>query len=456
MFLAWTSLRSGKVAEIKSTLLEKQANSEYFARLEESSGASVTGLETDGSMGMRNSQEQFFTSETLALSEDTTMSRSRRQWYEFFAGGGMARLGLGESWKCTFANDICEKKASAYRAQFGPSPELKVEDVARLSTKDLPGVPDLVWGSFPCQDLSLAGNGAGLDGARSGTFRPFWKLVRGLVKEGRAPRVVVLENVNGALTSHSGSDFTSIVRAFAECGYRVGAVVMNAARFLPQSRPRLFIVGLHDDVSIPPKLISAVPTDPWHTKALIKAYENLPERLAHNWIWWTMPVPKESVATLASLIEDRPTGVSWHSDTEIRRLLALMAPNHRNKVAKALQSGKRHVGTIYKRTRPNKNGVIVQRAEIRFDGISGCLRTPVGGSSRQTVMIVEKGSIRTRLLSPREAARLMGVPDSYPLPIGYNDAYHVFGDGVAVPVVSWLERHLLVALSESARVRQVA
>jgi DNA (cytosine-5)-methyltransferase 1 len=56
-----------------------------------------------------------------------------------------------------------------------------------------------------------------------------------------------------------------------------------------------------------------------------------------------------------------------------------------------------------------------QRAEVRFDDISGCLRTPAGGSSRQTVLIVEGKQVRSRLLSPREAARLMGVPDDYPL-----------------------------------------
>ena len=212
------------------------------------------------------------------------MSRPRRHWYEFFAGGGMARLGLGAGWKCTFANDICEKKAGAYRAHFGPSPELRVTDVGRLSSKDLPGVPDLVWGSFPCQDLSLAGNGAGLDGERSGTFRPFWKLVKGMVNEGRAPKIVVIENVNGALTSHSGSDFASIVRAFTDSGYRVGAVIMNAARFLPQSRPRLFVIGVHGRVSIPSRLTSPMPIEPWHTNSLVNAYENLPKRLARNWI----------------------------------------------------------------------------------------------------------------------------------------------------------------------------
>lgn len=368
----------------------------------------------------------------------------------------MARLGLGSSWKCTFANDVSEKKASAYRGYYGPSPELNVRDVGLLSTKDLPGTPDLVWASFPCQDLSLAGNGAGLQGKRSGTLRPFWKLVDGMVHEGRAPRLVVLENVIGTLTSHSGSDFSSIVSAFAESGYQIGALTLNAAHFLPQSRPRLFIVGVHSQSSIPSGLISSFPSEPWHSRSLINAYARLPERLARRWVWWALPLTNIPVPPLASMIEDRPTGVMWNSDSETRRLLSLMTRPHRKKVADALRAGNRHVGTIYKRTRPDDEGVMSQRAEVRFDGISGCLRTPVGGSSRQTVIIVEKGTVRTRLLSPREAARLMGVPDSYPLPSGYNDAYHLFGDGVAVPVVSWLENYLLWPLATGKSFEQVA
>ncbi len=377
------------------------------------------------------------------------MSRQQPEWYEFFSGGGMARLGLGPRWKCTFANDVCEKKASAYRAYFGPSPELKVGDVARVTTDDLPGNPDLAWASFPCQDLSLAGSGAGLDGERSGTFRAFWRLVKGLVREGRAPRLVVLENVGGTLTSHSGRDFSSIVGAFTEGKYRVGAFIVNASLFLPQSRPRLFVVGVRSDVSIPSKLMSSVPSEPWHTKSLVRAHHNLPDRLARNWVWWTLPIPKASVPTLASRIEDHPTGTSWHTESETRRLLSLMSSKHRKRVADAIRAPGRQVGTIYKRTRPNPNGTMIQRAEVRFDGISGCLRTPVGGSSRQTIIIAGSGRVMTRLLSTREAARLMGVPDKYPLPSGYNDAYHLLGDGVVVPVVRWLNNYLLLPLVES-------
>ena len=135
-------------------------------------------------------------------------------FFEFFAGGGMARLGLGAEWECAFANDWCEKKAAAYRAYFGGS-ELRVCSIADLTTSDLPGTPTLVWGSFPCQDLSLAGNGAGLAGERSGTFKPFWKLMRGMVGLGRIPRIIVLENVIGTLTSHEGRDFAAGTGALA-------------------------------------------------------------------------------------------------------------------------------------------------------------------------------------------------------------------------------------------------
>lgn len=367
----------------------------------------------------------------------------------------MARLGLSPTWRCSFANDICARKASAYRAYFGPTPELFIGDVASLRTSELPGRPDLVWASFPCQDLSLAGAGAGLEGKRSGTFRPFWRLVRGLVAEQRAPKIVVLENVVGTLTSHSGKDFASLVESFAASGYRVGAMIINAVLLLPQSRPRLFLVGFRG-AAVPNGLSAAAPCQPWHPLPVARAYENLPHHLARNWVWWRLPVPHHRVPKLHTLIEGEPTGTKWHSKTETERLLRLMSSQHRKKVQDALRSGGRHVGTIYKRTRPNQNGIKVQRAEVRFDGISGCLRTPVGGSSRQTLIFVDKSGIRTRLLSPREAARLMGVPDDYPLPPNYNEAYHLFGDGVAVPVVRWLDEYLLSPLAGVSGLEQVA
>ena len=83
---------------------------------------------------------------------------------------------------------------------------------------------------------------------------------------------------------------------------------------------------------------------------------------------------------------------------------------------------------------------------MRFDGVAGCLRTPRGGSSRQAIVVVGDGQVRSRLIWPRESARLMGIPDSYRLPATATAALHVTGDGVAVPVVRWLARELLEPL----------
>jgi DNA (cytosine-5)-methyltransferase 1 len=372
-------------------------------------------------------------------------------FYEFFAGGGMARIGLGSGWRCMFANEWCDKKAGSYRAHFGGD-ELNVGDVAKLTIQDLPGVPTLVWASFPCQDLSLAGNGAGLAGERSGTFKSFWKLMRGLISHGRIPKIIVLENVIGTLTSHDGKDFATILSALAERGYRVGALVMDAVAFLPHSRPRLFIVGVHEEVALPSALVLARPAQPWHTKSLRGAFERLPESIQDRWIWWHLPSPAESIPSLASLIEEEPTGVEWHTNDQTDHIISLMSPIHLEKLRKAQLLKTKIVGTVYRRIRPNEDGVKVQRAEIRFDQISGCLRTPVGGSSRQTIVVVDGRKIRSRLLSPREAARLMGVPDDYRLPHNYNEAYHLFGDGLAVPVVGWLSKQLLTPIAAAVQV----
>lgn len=354
----------------------------------------------------------------------------------------MARLGLGESWQCTFSNEWAEKKAAAYLAKFGGK-ELRVCDVADLTPGELPGIPDLVWASFPCQDLSLAGNGAGLSGERSGTFRPFWNLMTAMRRRNRHPKVVVLENVIGTLTSHGGRDFTSIIHALSSAGYQAGAMVMDAVRFLPHSRPRLFIVAVHADAPIPPRLLLPGPSAQWHTKSLCTAVGRLPKKLRDSWLWWDLPAPSNPIASFSDIIEDEPSGIAWNTQAQTNHILSLMSPLHLEKIEKAQRLRIRVVGTVYRRTRPDQNGVRLQRAEVRFDQISGCLRTPVGGSSRQTIIVVEGKKIRTRLLSPREAARLMGVPEDYPIPERYNDAYHLFGDGLAVPVVDWLNRHLL-------------
>jgi DNA (cytosine-5)-methyltransferase 1 len=372
----------------------------------------------------------------------------RYDYYEFFAGGGMARAGLGAGWNCLFANDFDPMKVATYSANWG-SEHVLCEDVAELSSSQLPGSADLAWASFPCQDLSLAGDYAGLGRAastartRSGTFWSFWALMKALEKEARAPRLIVLENVHGALTSNGGRDFAAIGEALSASEYNFGAVVVDAIRFLPQSRPRVFIIAVANKIAVPGHLLADSPSEEWHPRALIAAHARLSTADQKKWLWWRLPTPPLRSYAFSDLIEDKPTGVKWHSPAETARLIEMMSPINRAKLESAKRRRRLTVGAIYKRTRQSPDGKR-QRAEVRFDEIAGCLRTPRGGSSRQTIILVDGENVRSRLLSPREAARLMGLNDGYRLPDRYNDAYHVAGDGVCVPAV----RHIAACLLE--------
>lgn len=366
-------------------------------------------------------------------------------FYEFFAGGGMARLGLGPGWRCLFANDFSLKKVQAYRANFPPADELIHGDVYNLTTVDLPGQADLAWASFPCQDLSLAGKQKGLSGERSGSFWGFWRLMQQLQAEERTVPLIVLENVVGTISTRNGEDFNVLLDTLASAGYRVGPLVLNAVHWVPQSRPRLFVIGVHNSIALPQQLRAYAPNTFLHPAALQRAFAQATEQVREAWVWWNLPKPAHRKMVLADVIEEHPTSVRWHTEDETRRLYELMPAIHRAKVSEAVRNG-RSVGTVYRRIRLNERNEKAQVAEVRFDGVSGCLRTGSGGSSKQFIFVVEGDQMRSRLLSTREAARLMGVPEEYQLPDNYSEAYHLLGDGLAVPVVAWLERKLLTPL----------
>ena len=373
---------------------------------------------------------------------------------ELFAGGGMARAGLGPGWRCLFANVIDASKGESYVANWGAG-EFRPGDIHKLRADHIPGIADLAWASFPCQDLSLAGAGAGLRGGRSGAFFGLRDLIAGLAGENRAPRSLVLENVIGALTSNGGADFRTLAEELSALGYRFGGMTIDAALFLPQSRPRLFVVAVRRGLEIPTSLRRDRGETRWTGGPLQRAFDALPESLRTDWIWWALPTPDTPNLRLKDVIEEQPADVSWHSDSETARLLSLMAPGQRARVETLAQSGQRHVGGVYRRTRV-ENGQKVQRAEARFDGLAGCLRTPGGGSSRQFIIEIACARIRTRLLSGREAAVLMGLPPDYRLPRRYSQTCHLLGDGVAAPVVRHLAHHLLEPLIvANSRLQQV-
>lgn len=366
-------------------------------------------------------------------------NRSAPTAFEFFAGGGLAGLGLaagGRGFRTVFANDLCPIKARGFAANHEIAPV--VGDVWDLTPADLPGRPDLCWASSPCQDVSLAGARGGLEARRSGAFWGFWRLMQGLDVEGRGPRVVVIENVIGLLTSGGGADFAAVCAALVQAGYRVGALEMDAAHWLPQSRPRLFIVGARDRGA--PE--GGGPSAPFHSARLVAAHDRLPRAVRDAWAWWRLPAPPRRNLDLDAVLQP-DAAVDWFPAAETERLLALLAPLHRARLDAAVASGRRTAGAAFRRVRIER-GEKVQRLELRFDGLAGCLRTPSGGSSRQYAIICDGGAARVRRLTGRECARLMGVGDDYVLPSSESAALKLMGDAVAVPVVRALTEGLLL------------
>ncbi|MBX9576543.1 MAG: DNA cytosine methyltransferase [Caulobacteraceae bacterium] len=355
--------------------------------------------------------------------------------WEFFAGGGLAGMGL-HGWRIGFANDLDPAKARAFQ-QNHPGVPFHLGDVGALTPADLLGRADLAWASSPCQDLSLAGARGGLAGRRSGAFWGFMDLMRALDAEGRGPDRIVMENVCGLLSSGGGADFAAVCAALSEGGRRVGALEIDAAHWLPQSRPRLFVVAIRGDA--PPQVAS--PVAPFHSSRLIAAHDRLPKAVKANWAWWSLAAPPRMNLDLAALLEP-DEAVDWFSPDRTAVALALLSPLHRRRLEAERASGARRVAAGYRRVRI-EDGVRTQRLELRFDGLAGCLRTPAGGSSRQMVVLLEGAETRLRWLTPREAARLMGVPDDWRLPPSASAGLKLMGDAVAVPVVRALSEGLL-------------
>jgi DNA (cytosine-5)-methyltransferase 1 len=368
---------------------------------------------------------------------------SKKTVAEFFAGIGLVRMGLEkDGWSVVFANDIAADKKQLYTGHFhdAPSHFLK-EDIHTLNVSKVPSTT-LATASFPCTDLSLAGMRRGLDGKHSSAF---WGFIRILDELGpRRPPLVLLENVTGFLTSYDGKDFQAALLALNRLGYSVDTFILDAIRFVPQSRMRLFVVG---------SLCNG--QGQWEAQETPSFYQSTlrPKALAdfifhHPEIAWHIrPLPdppKNSVLRLKDLLESIPVKSSiWWNSVRTEYLISQMSDKHSAALQEMVQKKIWSYGTVFRRVREGKT-----RAELRTDGIAGCLRTPKGGSARQILIQAGYGQVKARLLTPRECARLMGADDFELENIPLNQALFGFGDAVCVPAISWIASNYLDPLAE--------
>ena len=324
-----------------------------------------------------------------------------------------------------------------YTTRFGPD-HLLVGDIHDLSASDIPAGIDLLTASFPCIDLSLAGNRNGLAGEHSGTIWPFLDLVGGLSRRGVLPAALLLENVTGLLSSAGGRDLRAICERLGDLGYRFDIVALDAKWFAPQSRPRLFVVALRSDVaaaaSHPSEEISII--RPRSIRRFQRANGDLP------FIELPLPAPPHgSPLQLPAVLDDVPgDDASWWPGERVDALIDAMAPRHRERVEGLLAGERDGVATMFRRVRSGRTV-----GEVRADQLAGCLRPPHGGSSVQFLVDCRSGAARIRPLNGREYARLQGAWD-FPIDVTDRQAWLGFGDAVCVPAVRWLVAHALGSL----------
>jgi len=364
---------------------------------------------------------------------------------EFFAGIGLAHLGLQpDGWKIGFANDHAPDKVLFYRHNFAEAGAyLDERDVHEVKPGDLPKI-SLATASFPCTDLSLAGAQKGLiDGKQSSAYLHFIELITQLGKN--RPPLVLLENVVGMITSRRGRDLELCLTLLQKAGYTVDVFVLDARHFVPQSRPRLFVVGLRSDLQPAGHLGDAEALRahspilrPQALMDFVAQHPNLP------WSLRPLPAPVQTRRSLAEVLEQLPPrDPRWWSAERAARLYAQMSPAHQEMVQVMMRAQEPRYGTVFRRMRQGRS-----MAEIRTDGLAGCLRTPKGGSARQILVQASRGEYAVRLLTARECARLMGADDyAFPEGMSENKALFAFGDGVCVKAVQWISEHYLMPVA---------
>ena len=319
---------------------------------------------------------------------------------EFFAGMGLMRAGLERAGIDTvFAHDIDRTKQALYLDNWG-SGEFVLGDICDLRGSNVP-TADLATASFPCVDLSLAGQRKGLDGTRSGVVFEFLRVLGEM--DSRAPETVMLENVPGFLTANHGDDWQAVLDGLHKLGYVTRHIFIDASAFVPQSRLRVFVVAQRET-----------------------EFE-LPEA----------PENRDDLR-LSEVAEDDG---DWWPPQRLGKFLTSLSPLQAERLASYQKWERPGYFGAFRRTR---QGEAVW--EVRADERAGALRTARGGSSKQAIVRAGHGCIAARWMNVSEYARLQGAGHLKYDSVTPQQAIFALGDAVCVPVVEWIGEHCLTPL----------
>lgn len=356
---------------------------------------------------------------------------------EFFAGSGLVRKSFErEGFRVVFANDIDVTKFKIYSANFGAT-EFVHRSIEHISGDEIPSV-EIATASFPCTDLSLAGARSGLRGRES---RLLWEFTRVLSEmEDRRPPFLMIENVPGFLTSHGGRDLSSAIKTLNDLEYSCDLLILDARWFVPQSRPRLFVIGSR----LPVEGITDPEAGKLRPQKIIDFINAHPQLKFH---FFELPEPETANVCFASAVQRfHPKNRIWWDQSRLDAFLTSLSTIQSKRLKSLCASNHLTWSTAFRRTR---NGTPVW--EIRSDGIGGCLRTSRGGSSRQAVVEAGRNRVRVRWMTATEYARLQGADDFSFGTLTESQAKFALGDAVCVPAVQWLAREYLMPLVRSER-----
>jgi DNA (cytosine-5)-methyltransferase 1 len=315
---------------------------------------------------------------------------------DLFAGIGGLRLGAERAGgRCKFSSEWDPHSQKTYAAWFGEAP---AGDINKIDPCSIPS-HDLLVAGFPCQPFSIAGvskkNSLGREhGFKDATQGTLFFQVATIIEIKRPP-CVLLENVKNLLSHDKGRTWKVIHSTLEELGYSVFHEVIDAIRYVPQHRERVFIVAFDKRV---------FGEQPPFSFPKASGFEG----------------PK-----LGSILEENPHPKYTLSD-HLWNYLQNYAERHRLK--------------------GNGFGFGIVGPEDTTRTLSA--RYYKDGSE---ILIRQKGK-NPRRLTPREAARLMGFPDELPIVVSDTQAYRQFGNAVVpavaeaviakiVEVMSWYLNH---------------
>jgi len=250
--------------------------------------------------------------------------------------------------------------------------EIPHGDITKVDLKEVPK-HDVLIGGFPCQPFSHAGLKRGFEDTRGTLFFDVARII-----DHRKPSMVLLENVKGFTTHDKGRTMATVKETLEGLGYNVFLKVLNARDFgVPQNRERIFIVALNKR-----KLGS---------------------------IGFDFPNPTRKSTRLGNILEEKVDDKYTISN----KLWA----GHRRRLREHREKGNGFGYSLF-----NADSLYTSTISARYykDG---------------SEILIEQKDKNPRKLTPREAARLQGFPESFKIPVSDNQAYRQFGNSVAVPVI---------------------